>query len=62
VDTRIQGQLDISLNETGHWQAARAAKAMTGESVHAIYFSRTQTNSSAQGRTIPAEVMTAWCE
>jgi hypothetical protein len=26
------------------------------------HISRTQTNSSAQGRTIPAEVMTAWCE
>ncbi len=42
VDTRIQGQLDISLNETGQWQAARAAQALTGEPVHAIYASDLQ--------------------
>jgi 2,3-bisphosphoglycerate-dependent phosphoglycerate mutase len=36
VDTRIQGQLDISLNETGHWQAEQAGKAMAGETVDAI--------------------------
>jgi probable phosphoglycerate mutase len=42
VDTRIQGQLDIGLNETGQWQAARAAKALAGESVHAIYASDLQ--------------------
>jgi len=42
VDTRIQGQLDISLNETGQWQAARAAKALASETVHAIYASDLQ--------------------
>jgi len=42
VDTRIQGQLDISLNETGQWQAARAAQALAGEPVHAIYASDLQ--------------------
>lgn len=36
VDTRIQGQLDISLNEKGYWQAEQAAKAMAGESVDMI--------------------------
>ena len=39
VDTRIQGQLDIGLNETGHWQAARLAQALAGEPIAAIYAS-----------------------
>jgi probable phosphoglycerate mutase len=42
VDTRIQGQLDIGLNKTGQWQAARAAQALAGETVHAIYASDLQ--------------------
>jgi probable phosphoglycerate mutase len=42
VATRIQGQLDIGLNETGHWQAARAAQALAGEAVHAVYASDLQ--------------------
>ena len=36
VATRIQGQLDISLNETGHWQAEQAGKALAGEKLDAI--------------------------
>jgi 2,3-bisphosphoglycerate-dependent phosphoglycerate mutase len=36
VDTRIQGQLDVSLNERGHWQAAQAAAALTSESIDVI--------------------------
>ncbi len=39
VDTRIQGQLDIGLNETGHWQARRVAQALTDEPINAIYSS-----------------------
>ncbi len=39
VDTRIQGQLDIGLNETGHWQARRLAQALVDESITAIYSS-----------------------
>jgi probable phosphoglycerate mutase len=39
VDTRIQGQLDIGLNETGRWQAARLAQALAGEPIAAIYAS-----------------------
>ena len=27
VDTRIQGHLDIALNEVGQWQARRVAQA-----------------------------------
>ncbi|MDI9331292.1 MAG: histidine phosphatase family protein [Alphaproteobacteria bacterium] len=39
VDTRIQGQLDVELNETGHWQARQAATALQGEDIAAIYAS-----------------------
>ncbi|MDO8386766.1 MAG: histidine phosphatase family protein [Polaromonas sp.] len=39
VDTRIQGQLDIGLNETGRWQAERLAQALAGEPITAIYAS-----------------------
>ncbi len=39
VDTRIQGQLDIGLNETGRWQAHRVALALAGEPIAALYSS-----------------------
>ena len=39
VNTRIQGQLDIGLNETGRWQAHRVALALAGELITAIYSS-----------------------
>jgi len=39
VDTRIQGQLDIELNATGHWQAQRVAQALGDEAISAIYSS-----------------------
>jgi probable phosphoglycerate mutase len=39
VDTRIQGQLDIDLNERGRWQASRVAEALSEETVDAIYAS-----------------------
>jgi len=39
VDTRIQGQLDIELNDTGLWQARRVAKALFEEPIAAIYAS-----------------------
>lgn len=38
-DTRIQGQLDIPLNDKGQWQARRAAEALREEPVAAIYAS-----------------------
>lgn len=37
--TRIQGQLDIGLNATGHWQAERLARALSDEALDAIYAS-----------------------
>ena len=39
VTTRIQGQLDIGLNETGRWQAHRVAQALAGEPIKALYSS-----------------------
>jgi probable phosphoglycerate mutase len=39
VDTRIQGQIDIELNDTGLWQARRVAKALLEEPIAAIYAS-----------------------
>ena len=39
VSTRIQGQLDIGLNETGRWQAHRVALALAGEPIAALYSS-----------------------
>ncbi|MDM0011242.1 histidine phosphatase family protein [Variovorax sp. J22P168] len=39
VDTRIQGQLDIPLNDTGRWQAARLGRALAEEPVTAVYSS-----------------------
>jgi probable phosphoglycerate mutase len=39
VDTRIQGQLDIPLNDTGRWQAHRLALAVAEEGLDAIYSS-----------------------
>jgi probable phosphoglycerate mutase len=39
VDSRIQGQKDIELNETGRWQASRVGQALKGEKISAVYSS-----------------------
>jgi probable phosphoglycerate mutase len=39
VEARIQGQLDIGLNDKGRWQAQRAALALAEEPVDAVYSS-----------------------
>ncbi len=39
VDTRIQGMLDIPLNERGRWQADRLAKALADQEIDAVYSS-----------------------
>jgi len=39
VDGRIQGWLDIPLNDKGQWQAARAAQALRTAPIDAIYAS-----------------------
>jgi probable phosphoglycerate mutase len=39
VDARIQGQLDIPLNDVGRWQAQQLAAALAGEDFAAVYAS-----------------------
>lgn len=39
LDTRIQGQVDIGLNETGQWQAQRLSQALAHEPISALYAS-----------------------
>lgn len=39
VDARIQGQLDIGLNDTGRWQARRVGEALAAENISAVYTS-----------------------
>ena len=39
VDSRIQGHLDIGLNDTGRWQAERLGLALKEEPIAAIYAS-----------------------
>jgi probable phosphoglycerate mutase len=39
VDARIQGQLDIELNDTGRWQARRVGWALATEAITAVYSS-----------------------
>ena len=39
VDTRIQGHLNIDLNDTGRWQAERVGQALADEPIQAIYSS-----------------------
>jgi len=42
TETRIQGHIDIPLNDTGRWQADRLASALADEPLHAIYTSDLQ--------------------
>lgn len=42
LDFRIQGHLDIALNERGRWQAERVADALRDEPISAIYSSDLQ--------------------
>ncbi|MFZ4623327.1 MAG: histidine phosphatase family protein [Rhodoferax sp.] len=42
VVTRLQGHLDIALNEVGLWQAGRVAQALADESIDTIYTSDLQ--------------------
>ena len=57
VDGRIQGHLDIPLNDTGLWQAEQAGRALEGESIAAIYSSdlqRAYATAEAVARTTGA--------
>ena len=61
VASRIQGQLDIGLNEVGRDQAARVAAALAGEVFDAIYssdLSRARATAEAVARVAGLEVQT----
>jgi probable phosphoglycerate mutase len=61
VDTRIQGQLDIPLNDTGRWQARRLAQALADEPLHAVYASdlgRALETAQALAEAVGLEVVT----
>lgn len=54
LETRIQGHIDIPLNETGRWQAERVAQALADESLQAVYSSdllRARDTAAAVART-----------
>lgn len=60
-DTRLQGHLDIALNETGRWQAQRVAHALRDEPVAAIYSSdlqRAHHTAQAIGQAVQRPVYT----
>jgi len=63
VDTRIQGQLDVPLNDTGRWQAQRLGQAVSYEPLAAVYasdlmraFETAQAVAQACGREVITEV------
>ena len=62
VDTRIQGQLDVPLNETGRWQAQRLARALAArEPIDVVYTSdllRAWETARAVSETTGAPVVT----
>ncbi len=62
VDSRIQGHLDIPLNDTGRWQARRTAEALAGEPIAAVYasdlsraFETATAVATVAGRTVVPE-------
>jgi probable phosphoglycerate mutase len=62
VATRIQGHLDIALNDTGRWQAERAGAALADEPLAAVYasdlqraFATAQSVARAHGLEVMAE-------
>ena len=60
VDTRIQGHLDIPLNDRGLWQARQLARALADEPVAAIYTSdlqRAQATAQAVADTTGAPLV-----
>jgi len=60
VDARIQGHLDIPLNDTGHGQARRMAQALVDEPITAIYasdLSRARETARYLGHAVGVEVI-----
>jgi len=61
VDTRIQGHLDIPLNDTGLWQASQVARALADEPIAAVYTSdlrRAHATAQAVAHTTGAPLTT----
>ena len=61
VDTRLQGHLDVPLNDTGRWQAQRMSAALADETIHAIYssdLSRAYETALELGRAVSVPVQT----
>jgi probable phosphoglycerate mutase len=62
LDTRIQGQLDIPLNDTGRWQAQRLARTLAArEAIDVVYTSdllRAWETARAVSETTGAPVVT----
>ena len=59
VDTRIQGQLDIALNDHGQWQAQRVGLALADSGIDHIYSSDLQrAHSTAQAIATHAGIST----
>jgi probable phosphoglycerate mutase len=55
VGTRIQGQLDIGLNDNGRWQARRLAWALADERLDAVYASDlARAHDTASAIAVPA--------
>ena len=55
VDNRIQGQLDVPLNDTGRWQAERLGEALADEDIAVVYSS-----DLARARQTAEAVAAAW--
>ena len=62
VDGRIQGQLDVPLNDTGRWQARRLGRAVSDEPIAAVYssdlkraFETAQAVAAASGRPVATD-------
>ncbi len=62
ADSRIQGYIDIPLNDTGRWQARRLADALAYEALDVIYasdlsraFETAQAVARVQGRPVNVE-------
>ncbi|MDO9237152.1 MAG: histidine phosphatase family protein [Aquabacterium sp.] len=59
TETRVQGHIDIPLNDKGKWQAARMGRALVGEGIDAIYSSdlqRAHHTANALGQAVGVPV------
>lgn len=54
VDNRIQGQLDVPLNDMGQWQVRQLARALVDETIAAVYSSDLARASQTAGAVAEA--------